>query len=150
IDSVAALTRTWRPQLRPLPWTAISSTESVGNALDEASAVLVLDPDGMPEATALRAFLGECRRRGVPTAWLWSGRTVAAYYPSARAMRSRLSDSVCASPLLLLTHVHGERLVAEVFAWYDLRDPKDVERAERDLVRSLRKDTDGYLARLDR
>ena len=138
-DSIAALTDRWNAQLRALRWTAVASPAAVGSALEPTSAVLVLDPEGMPEAGELRAFLGECRRRAAPTAWLWSGRTVAVYYPAGRAMPSGSSHDF-----------HGERLVADVRAWYDLRDPKDVERAEHDLVRSLRKDTDGYLARLDR
>src|SRR5262249_57020507 len=75
---------------------------------------------------------------------------VGVYYPSARAMLTRLPHGRCESPSSVMADFRGDRLVAEFFAWYDLRDPKDVERAEADLVRSLRKDTDGYLARLDR
>ena len=152
--SIAALTGRWNAQLRALPWTAVSSPAAVGSALAPTSAVLVLDPEGMPEAGELRAFLGECRRRAAPTAWLWSGRTVAVYYPAGRSARrsvlGRSSQGVSGSPRPVDADFHGERLVADVRAWYDLRDPKDVERAEHDLVRSLRKDTDGYVARLDR
>jgi len=149
-DAVGALTRTWTAQLRSLPWTAISPAECVADALDGAAAVLILDPEGMPETGELRAFLRECRRRITPTAWLWSGRTVAVYYPTARAMLTRWPHGVCGPPSSVMADWEGDRLVAEVLAWYDLHDPKDVERAERDLVRSLRKDTDGYLAQFDR
>ncbi len=149
-DSVAALTRKWNSQLRPLSWAAIASTQSVASALDGTSAVLVLDPGGMPEAGELRAFLGECRRRAAPTAWLWSGRTMAVYYPVARAMLARVPRGVRGLPMSVVADFLGGCLVADAHAWYDLHDPKDVERAERDLLRSLRKDTDGYLARLDR
>ena len=149
-DSIAALTDRWNAQLRALRWTAVSSPAAAGSALERTSAVLVLDPEGMPEAGELRAFLGECRRRAAPTAWLWSGRTVAVYYPAGRATLSRSSHGVSGLPMSVDADFHGERLVADVRAWYDLRNPKDVERAEHDLVRSLRKDTDGYLARLDR
>jgi len=56
-----------------------------GSALEPTSAVLVLDPEGMPEAGELRAF-----PRRVPPApradgVALSGRTVAVYYPAGRA-----------------------------------------------------------------
>jgi len=149
-DSGSTLTHRWTPQLRRLSWASVASMGCVASALDDASPVLLLDPEGIPDISELRLFLDECRTRKAPTEWLWSGRRVAVYYPAAEALVAQLPRGGSRWSISMIADFQGGRVIAHARAWYDLNDLKAVERAERDLLLSLRKETDGYLARLDR
>jgi phosphatidylglycerophosphate synthase len=150
-DSIPTFARAWKGQLKSLPWTSISATEgSLASRVDHRSPMLVLAPDGMPHPDDLRTFIAEARARATSTAWVWSGRTVAMYCPAAHQLVTAVPEVSVDFPTSALSQPVANRLVALSRSWYDLTDAKDVQRAERDLLLSLRKDTDGYLARVDR
>lgn len=150
-DSIPTFARSWNGQLRSLPWTSISPVDgSLAGSLDDRSPVLILAPDGMPHPDDLRAFVAEARWRATSTAWVWSGRTVAMYFPAASQLFTAFPHASVGFPTSALSQPSAHRLVALSRSWYDLQDGKDVQRAERDLLLGLRKDTDGYLARVDR
>ena len=135
-DATPALGVAWRRQLASLGSRCVVTERPLVEVLDAGAPALVLVPDGMPSSHDLAEFLADAGRRTAPSAWVWSGRTVALYYPDA--------GQLAAPP--------GEphRVAASSASWYDLQDSKDLKRAECDILRTLRKETDGYLAHLDR
>ena len=135
----------WQRCLTPLPWT-----EARGATLDPNCTVLVVAPDGIPYIASLRGFLRESESRGKPTAWEWNGTVVAACYPDASGLPRRRAPQ---SPEFLadaLADPYATRLSAPPAAWENVRAPDGLKRAEDRLFRSLRRESDGYLARLDR
>jgi phosphatidylglycerophosphate synthase len=148
-----AFFESWRGRLASLPWKEVASyndSSPLGEQLDADSAVLVLAPDGMPDAASLRSFLRQSREGRGPTAWAWNGTVVAAYYPDANRLLERLPPGSREFPQEALAYPDARRLPAPQGSWESLGDADGVRRAEDRLFRSLRKDTDGYLARLDR
>jgi len=144
----------WRECLAPLPWKGVASYDHsppLGEQLDADSPVLVLVPDGMPDAASLGGFLRQSRESREPTAWVWNGTVVAAYYPEASRLLERLPPGAREFPQQALASPDTPRLLpAPQGSWESLGDAEGIRRAEDRLFRSLRQDSDGYLARLDR
>lgn len=140
----------WRRILASLPWKEVSSDgDSLREQLDANTPVLVLTPDGRPDAASLRDFLRRARESRGPTAWAWNGTVVAVYYPDASRLLERLPSESRKVPQAL-TPPEARRLPAPHGAWESLATADGIRRAEARLFRSLRQDSDGYLARLDR
>ncbi|MCX5790455.1 MAG: CDP-alcohol phosphatidyltransferase family protein [Elusimicrobia bacterium] len=100
--------------------------------------VLRLRPDGVYDLEALRGFLAQARPIAASSAWLWKGQVIAAYTPPGRGLPPEGG-------------LDGERrLEAPGPAWQPLITEADRREAEERLFRSLRSESDGYLARLDR
>lgn len=151
VDSPLAFTRSWHRQLRPLPWKAISPrTGSLDDELEGTSPVLIVGPGGMPDADDLWHYVIASQARTTPTSWVCAGETVAVYYPEARQLPALPLGTPGGLPESLFSEAPADRLVARARSWYDLLDPEGRRRAEADLLRSLTKDSDGYLARWDR
>ncbi|MBI4425308.1 MAG: CDP-alcohol phosphatidyltransferase family protein [Elusimicrobia bacterium] len=134
----------WRPLLSGLPVRELGSGRgalSPREGLAPLAPVLVLSPQGVPEPAALSRFAREARAARRPSAWLWHGAPVAVFHPQAIRW---LEDAA---------RVGGPELLACPAApadWHSLTDAAGVSRAEERLYRSLRSESDGYLARLDR
>jgi phosphatidylglycerophosphate synthase len=105
--------------------------------------LLVVSAEGFPEPAALARFVAAARAAGRPTSWLAGGRAVAAYAPSAALDGATAAE---AAERLLAAPPPG----AEGPGWVHARDAAEAEAAERALFAALPKDTDGYIARLDR
>ncbi len=143
----------WRSRLASFPWTEVVPSDSsrpLREQLDADSPLLVISPDGIPDAAGLRGFLRQSRGEGEPTAWVWNGTVVAGYYPAASRLLDRLPPESWEVPRRALAHPEARRLPAAPGVWQSLDDADAVRRAEDRLFQSLRQETDGYLARLDR
>jgi phosphatidylglycerophosphate synthase len=75
---------------------------------------------------------------------------VAAYYPDASGLFNQMSSGGHAFPYAALDDPTADRLPASPGAWESLRTVDGIRRAEDRLFCSLRRESDGYLARLDR
>ncbi|MDE2039761.1 MAG: CDP-alcohol phosphatidyltransferase family protein [Elusimicrobia bacterium] len=136
-DTSAA--RRFRRQLELL-----ASVETGGAAGPCAKApLLAVSGDGFPQPGALQAFLSRARGAGSQAVWTCGGQVVAAYRsdPAGRDLQeaARLAlqaRDACAS--------------LELPGWLAAGERAQAAKAERALFASLPKDTDGYLARLDR
>src|SRR6266571_4378486 len=136
----------WQVWLAELPWAELPATNNgraLSEALDAESPVLVLEPNGMPDTRGLHAFVAESRLYAAPSAWVWNGAAVAAFYPRASQLRADSFQGALAPP-------GARRLPAPDGAMESLTSPEGASRVEERLFRSLRKESDGYLARLDR
>lgn len=136
----------WRTCLGELRWTempAENNGRALSCALDPESPVLVLDPDGVPDTPGLHTFITESRTSAAPSAWVWDGTIVAVFYPRASQLRGETFRQALAAP-------EARRRPAPDGAWESLTTPDGARRANERLFRSLRQETDGYLARLDR
>lgn len=150
-DSIAS----WKPRLAGLPIEEIGSyngSKPIGERLDPEAPLLLLAPNGYPQASGLRDFLRDARASGRAANWVWHGKVVAAYHPEAAAFVSRLAPGTRDLPGSAVEAI-GEgarRSEAASPSWHNLADDEGLRRAEESLFRSLRSDSDGYLARLDR
>lgn len=134
----AAFGRRWRRQLAQ----ARASASDVP-ALDSSAPLLVLSPDGFPEAGALMRFVERAAAAARPARWTAGGMTVAVYRPAAGCSAGSASEAA---------RVFGEP-GAEADAasgWVAVSSADEAAAAERKLCASLPKDTDGYIAMLDR
>jgi phosphatidylglycerophosphate synthase len=137
-DCGAAWPRRYRRQLASLG--ARCAAEDAPEALLEPGMpVLVLDGEGFPKPGALAAFLERARAAGGPARWVSGARAVAAWLPAA--------PSAATAPELL-SKAGGAAVALD--GWLGAFDDASAAAAERELFASLPKDTDGYIARLDR
>jgi phosphatidylglycerophosphate synthase len=137
---------TWRACLGELRWTEIpaeNNGRALSRALDPEASVLVIEPDGVPDTPGLETFITESRTSAAPSAWVWDGAVVAAFYPRASQVPGATFREALAAP-------EARRRPAPDGAWETLITPDGVHRTKERLFRSLRQETDGYLARLDR
>jgi phosphatidylglycerophosphate synthase len=133
----------WRGVCRRLPGFAGVAADRGADPLAGISPdepVLVLSPDGYPEARDLARFLAEAGSRDA--VWVWRGRRVAAFFEDGRALRAA-SEPLRPEP-------DAARIEAPDGAWHAAATPAEARGSEEVLFGSLRKQTDGYLARLDR
>ena len=143
----------WRGRVPAMPWQLVAydnGSPSVRDQLDAAAPVVVLAADGIPDVPSLCRFLDECRDSTRVRTWTLDGAVLAAYYPEAGDLPKRLTDG---SPEISEQAATGPDLrgsAAPREAWQGLSDSDGIRRAEGRFLESLRKDTDGYLARLDR
>lgn len=143
----------WRHRLAALPWTEITSYDgsaSISDQLDPEAPVLLLAPNGMPDAPRFRRWLSWSRERRQPTTWVWHGAPVATYYPEAKRLLESLPPGCRQFPQQALSPPDASRVPAPSDSWNDVSDAGGIRRAERRLFLSLRRSSDGYLARLDR
>lgn len=143
----------WRRPLAPLLWTEVASYNnscSLAEQLDADSPVLVLAPDGIPDEASLKGFLRQSSESWEPTIWVWNGTVVAAYYPEASRLLEGLPPGLREFPQEAFVDPEARRLSAPHGAWESLGTAEGIRRAEDRLFRSLRRESDGYLARLDR
>jgi phosphatidylglycerophosphate synthase len=144
---------TWCKCLMTLPWREVGAQNDASRPSDHLianSPVLVLAPDGIPDVPSLYEFVHQSGERGKPTAWAWNGTVVAAYFPAASGLCNEMSRSGHVFPYETLDDPTADRLPASPGAWESLRTMDGIRRAEDRLFRSLRRESDGYLARLDR
>jgi phosphatidylglycerophosphate synthase len=109
--------------------------------LDAAAPLLVLSGDGFPEPEALARFVKQARS-GAASSWRSGGKTVAAYFPNAAA------EGGAADAALRLLAQAGPGVEAP--GWVSAATAAEAAAAERALFAALPKDTDGYIAMLDR
>jgi phosphatidylglycerophosphate synthase len=136
----------WRACLGELRWTetpAENKGRALSCALDPGSSVLVLEPDGVPDTSGLETFITESQTSMSPSVWVWDGTVVAAFYPRASQLSGETFREALAAP-------EARRRPAPDGAWESLTTPDGAHRTKERLFRSLRRETDGYLARLDR
>ena len=128
--------RRWKRQLE--------QARAVSGPLDAEEPLLVLSPEGFPEPGALARLVEAARGRGGPVRALHEGRAAAVYLPRAGELAA-LPPAEAAGRAL-------ERPAPELplEGWTPAFSKEQAAAAERALCASLAKDTDGYLARLDR
>jgi phosphatidylglycerophosphate synthase len=145
--------RQWRARLPAVPWETIAydnGSGSVAEQLDPLAPVVVLAGHGMPDVPSLERFLGGCDGDSRPRTWTLDGAVLAAYYPRARDLPPMLAGESREIFQQLADDRSASAIPAGPDAWRDLTDAEGTRRAETQLYQSLRKDSDGYLARLDR
>ena len=143
----------WGKCLMTLPWREVGAQDDAsrpGDRLSPNAPVLVLAPDGIPDGPSLHEFIHQSGERGKPTVWAWNGTVVAAYFPDASGPFNEMGKGGHAFPYETLDDPTADRLPASPGAWESLRTVDGIRRAEDRLFRSLRQESDGYLARLDR
>ncbi len=143
----------WGERLASLPWMEVVSYNNSGplsDRLDADCPALVLAPDGIPDEASLKNFLRQSRQSHEPTAWVLNETVVAGYYPEAGRLLERLPPGSREFPQQALAHPQARRLPAPQAAWDSLGTAEGIRRAEDRLFRSLRRESDGYLARMDR
>lgn len=143
----------WRLRLPGMPWQTVGYDNGLGpltKQLDAAAPVVVLATHGMPDVPSLIGFLDSCRAATRPRSWVLDGVVLAAYFPEAGNLPTQLTGDSDEMSLLAAEGPHDGGVSAPCEAWQGLSNSDDLRRAERRFLRSLRKDSDGYLARLDR
>jgi phosphatidylglycerophosphate synthase len=149
----AELPRSWRRSPARRAWTHVGSSApspSLADVLDPGSPVLVVGSNTVPEPSQLRELLAGPIAEKRRTTWLRRGVPVAAYYPAASALLTRLTPGFRELPEAILSDPDACDVDAPDGSWHDLNDRGAAREAERQLYRSLRQPGDGYLARLDR
>lgn len=143
----------WRARLPTNLWQAVAYDNGLGpviGQLDARAPVVVVATHGIPDVPSLMGFLDDCQAATRPRTWVLDGAVLAAYYPEAGDLPARLtgeSDEMFRQAVEL---PHAGGMSAPRQAWQELSNSGGIRRAEGRLFQSLRKDTDGYLARLDR
>jgi phosphatidylglycerophosphate synthase len=141
----------WRARLPAMPWQALVYDNGVGSVreqLDAKAPLVLVATHGIPDVPSLLGFLGDCQATTRPRTWVLDGAVLAAYYPAAGDLPARLTGDEMFEQAAALPPACA--LVALRGAWQGLSDSDGIRRAEKRFFRSLRKDSDGYLARLDR
>lgn len=149
----SAFVHRWRARLPLMPWQTLVYDNGLGSVreqLDVMAPLVLVATRGIPDVPSFLGFLDDCQATTQPRTWNLDGAVLAVYYPAAGDLRARLTGE---SDELLryaaeLPHVRATFAPRE--AWQELSDSDGIRRAEARIVRSLRKDSDGYLARLDR
>jgi phosphatidylglycerophosphate synthase len=143
----------WRAQLRVMPWQTVVYDRGLGSIrerLDVMAPLVLVATQGVPDVPSFLGFLDDCQAATQPRTWVLEGVVLAVYYPVAGDLPARLtgeSDEMFRQAAEL---PHARAIFAPREAWQELSDSDGIRRAETRIVRSLRKDSDGYLARLDR
>jgi len=119
--------------------------EPAASVLDPDKPLVVVGPDGFPQPEALKAFVSRAAAEGRPARWTCGGRTAAAYFPRAGAVVTPAEDSAA-----LAARALREPASSEAQGWVPAADAAEGKTAERALFAALPKDTDGYIAKLDR
>ncbi len=119
--------------------------EPAASVLDAERPLLVLSGDGFPQPSALKDFVARAAAQGAPARWTCEGRTAAVYLPQAGRVLQVGGDSAAVAARAL-----GEAAAAEGPGWVAAADAAEAASAERALFAALPKDTDGYIAKLDR
>src|SRR5439155_473489 len=150
-----ALPKSWRRYLTALsrPWTHVAAaggSRSLAQALEPGSPVLVVAPDTVPEPQELRDLLARPIGEQPPTAWIWRGVPVAAYYSEPLMLLAHVERESEVFPHLKLLDAGTPRIEVAAERWNDASDVAGARVAERRLLGSLRRPSDGYLARFDR
>lgn len=143
----------WRVKARALPWktrVCEGGRGPIAEQLDATAPVVLLATHGVPDVPSLMGFLDECRAAARPRAWVLDGAVLAAYYPAARDLPTRLSGGSSDIFKEAAEIPQSCAIPAPREAWQGLSDSEGIRSAEMRVLRSLRKDSDGYLARLDR
>jgi phosphatidylglycerophosphate synthase len=149
----SALVHRWRARLPAMPWQTLVYDNGLGSVreqLDVMAPLVLVATHGIPDVPSFLGFLDDCQAATQPRTWLLDGAVLAVYYPAARDLPARLtgeSDEMFQQAAEL---PHARAMFAPREAWQELSDADGIRRAETRIVRSLRKDSDGYLARLDR
>ena len=145
-----AFERRYRRQLAALPAARCVNGDAPQAVLEGSAPLLVLSGEGYPSAAALSAFVEKARAAGAPALWTSGGRPVARYYPAAAALPAAAAAYEAAREALdSPAPAHGLAGGADA-GWVVAGDAAEVRAAEDALYASLAKDTDGYLAMLDR
>jgi phosphatidylglycerophosphate synthase len=145
--------RRWRARLPAMPWQTLVYDNGLGPVrehLDAMAPLVLVATDGIPDVPSFLDFLGECQAATQPRIWVLDGAVLAAYYPAARdqpAWFTGESDEMVRQAAKL---PHARVVSAPRNAWQELSDSDGIRCAERRVFQTLRKDSDGYLARLDR
>ena len=143
----------WIGRLAGLPIEEVAAhngSRPLAERLDAAAPLLLIAPGGCPDTGALLRFVESARQAAGPSTWVADGRALAAYYPRAADCLERLPKDGRAFPEEALRASAARAHAAPAEAWVSLADESGRRRAEEDLYRSLRSESDGYLARLDR
>src|SRR5256886_10023673 len=115
----------WRPRVAALRWTEITSYDgsaSISDQLDPEAPVLLLAPNGMPDAPRFRRWLSWSRERQQPTTWVWHGAPVATYYPEAKRLLESLPPGCRQFPQQALSPPDASRVPAPSDSWNDVSD----------------------------
>src|SRR5207253_1483545 len=123
---------------------------SLAQALEPGSPVLVVAPDTVPEPQEPRDLLARPIGEQPPTAWIWRGVPVAAYYSEPLMLLAHVERESEVFPHLKLLDAGTPRIEVAAERWNDASDVAGARVAERRLLGSLRRPSDGYLARFDR
>jgi phosphatidylglycerophosphate synthase len=143
----------WRAQLPAKLWQTLVYDNGLGSLrkqLDAMAPLVLVATHGIPDVPSFLTFLDNCRAATRPRTWVLDGAVLAAYYPAARDLPACVtweSDEMFERAAEL---PHTSAMTAPRDAWQGLSDSDGIRRAEGRVFRSLRKDSDGYLARLDR
>ncbi len=149
----SAFVHRWRARLPLMPWQTLVYDNGLGSVreqLDVMAPLVLMATRGIPDGPSLLGFLDDCQAATQPTTWILDGAVLAVYYPAAGDLPARLtgeSDELFRQAAEL---PHARAVFAPREAWQELSDSDGIRRAETRIIRSLRKDSDGYLARLDR
>jgi phosphatidylglycerophosphate synthase len=149
----SAFVHRWRARLPLMPWQTLVYDNGLGSVreqLDVMAPLVLVATRGIPDVPSFLGFLDDCQATTQPRTWNLDGAVLAVYYPAAGDLRARLtgeSDELFRQAAKL---PHARAMSAPREAWQELSDSDGIRRAEARIVRSLRKDSDGYLARLDR
>ena len=149
------LPKSWRRYLASLsrPWAHVAASggsTSLAKALEPGSPVLVVAPDTVPEPHGLRDLLARSVAEQPSTAWIWRGVPVATYYSEALMLLAQVERGSGVIPLQTPVGAGTPRIDVPSDRWNDTRDTAGARAAERRLLSSLRRPSDGYLARFDR
>ncbi len=145
--------REWRARLPAIPWQTLvyeNGRGPIGKQLDTMAPLVLLATHGVPDVRSLLGFLDDCQAATQPRTWVLDGAVLAVYYPAARDLPAWLPDDSDKMFQQAAELPHALAIFAPRDAWQGLSDPDAIRSAERRVFRSLRKDSDGYLARLDR
>jgi phosphatidylglycerophosphate synthase len=134
--------------LGPIPLPCANG-EAAGKYFDSEAPLLVLGPDGFPREGSVSEFLTAARKTGKPARWLQSGLAVAAYYPRAGDILGA-SETAAALAQRSLKEPGEFAGVQTNGSWLAAGQDDSIRQAEDVLCASLAKDTDGYIARIDR
>ncbi len=138
----------WQGQLKGLGSpVACADGGPIAREIEAQAPLLVLSPDGFPEACALKDFVRQAGMSGQPVRWLWGQETVAAYYPKAGEL---VSGQDTAAQLAQKALSSAETVQRPQAGWLSAKDPGSIQKAEEALCAQLPRKTDGYLARFDR
>jgi hopanoid biosynthesis associated radical SAM protein HpnJ len=149
------LPNSWRRYLTALsrPWTHLAASggsASLAKALEPGSPVLVVAPDTVPEPQGLRDLLARPIAEHPPTAWVWRGVPVAAYYSEPLMLLADVERESEVFPRLRLLDPGTPHIDMPPEHWNDAKGMAGARAAERRLLCSLGRPSDGYLARFDR
>jgi len=149
----SAFVRRWRSRVPGMPWQTLVYDNRLGSVreqLDAMAPLVLVATHGIPDVSNFLDFIDDCQAATQPRTWILDGAVLAAYYPAAGDLPAQLtgeSDEMFQQAAEL---PHARPMFAPLEAWQELSDSDGIRRAERRIARSLRKDSDGYLVRVDR